>query len=502
MRTVRIAAALFGAALLAGPAPAQNGCTNAPAGVDCGDPMPQLFPASHPWNAKVKDAPVDGNSANIIAWIGPTKAAHPDFGGDDGSPNGIYGLTYFSARRTGPTAIPLEPVAFDYPLEADSGGPGQPAGYPIPVAAKQFNKWIEGGEPGHPPVGGDKHMLIVDPDNQILYELFGLRCEGATSASCAWNAGSGATWKLDGSTSRPFGWTSGDAAGMAILPGLVRYQELYSGNPITHAFRVTMIGVNGFVHPASHNATTNSEPNAPPLGARLRLKPSYALPSYPAGAPPASANRGAIDRFLQALKDYGLIVVDTSGSLGLTKLPITGAYDNRWDVGDLLGDVWHPVFSQLHTSDFEVIQLGWGAGKFHPVTPCRLLDTRLANGPLGGPAIGANAERTFAAATADTEDGTLICGLPKSVRSISGNLTVAGPTASGTVKLIAAGLPTSAPPTAMSYTTGKTRANNFIAKLSGRLATPNPDTPWGSFVIRNEGAQPLHVIVDVNGYFE
>lgn len=491
MRTLPLAAVLLGAAVFAGPAPAQNGCTNAPAGVDCGDPLPQLFPASHPWNAKVKDAPVDGNSPNIIAWIGATDGCHPDFGGDDGSPNGIYGMTYFSVARTGPNAVPLEPVGFDYP-DSDSGGPGQPAGYPIPVQARQFNKWIEGGQPGHPPVGGDKHMLIVDRDNLILYELFALRCVGATSASCAWQAGSGATWKLDGSTSRPFGWTSGDAAGMSLLPGLVRWDETYSGNPIQHAFRVTMHGVNGFVYPASHNATTTTNADATPLGARLRLKPGFTLSGYPAGSTPA--DQAAMNRVVQALKDYGLIVVDTSGG---SDMYISGTYDTRWD-----NDVWNPFFGQIKAGDFEVIQVGWGAGKFHPVTPCRLLDTRLANGPLGGPAIGANAERTFAAATADPDDGVLLCGLPKSVRTISGNLTVAGPTASGTVKLIAAGLPTSAPPTAMSYTTGKTRANNFIAKLSGLLATPNPDTPWGSFVIRNEGAQPLHVIVDVNGYFE
>lgn len=460
--------------LFAGPALAQtSGCLGAPAAVHCGAVEVPLFPAGNWWNVPVANAPLDPRSAAILGWIGTTRGMHPDFGGDDTSnPPAIYGMVHFSV----PGMQPLVQVPFDYP-DSDAGAPGRPAGYPIPAEAKTNAKWIEGGYAGNAGAAGDKHMLIVDRDNRLLFELWDLRCEPTGSASCSWAAGSGAAWSLDSNARRTFGWTSGDAAGLAILPGLVRYSEVYSGNPIAHAFRVTTRGVNGFVYPASHEATTSTNANAPALGTRVRLRSSYTVASYPSGA--TATDRAAMDRVVTAMKTYGLIVADTGSDMY-----VSGAYDTRWDNG-----VWNPFFAAIRAGDFEVVEQGWGSARFYPLTPCRLLDTRTSDPNYGGPALGAGASRSFVAAGR--------CGLPESVRSFAGNLTVAAPSATGALKLLP-GDRAAGPPTALSYSTGKTRANNFVLRLPGSSATFS----WGSFFIANEGPQAVDVVVDVYGYFE
>src|SRR5450756_744830 len=219
-----------------------------------------------------------------------------------------------------------------------------PAGYPIPVEARTQPHWIEGGYPGNcdssyksSPCAGDKHMLIVDADHRLLFETWNTRCLPAGSASCTWNAGSGAVFSLDSNARRPDTWTSADAAGLAILPGLVRYDEVFGASPIRHAFRVTLRGSNGYVYPASHVAGSN--PSAPPLGTRLRLKASKDVSTFPVQA----------QKMFQAMKTYGLIVADNG-----TDLYVQGTYDTRWDNG-----VLNPAFSAIHASDFEVLQLGW-----------------------------------------------------------------------------------------------------------------------------------------------
>ena len=450
-----------------------SGCLGAPAAVHCGAVEVPLFPADNWWNVSVQDALLDVRSPSILSWIGTGVGIHPDFGGDDtGSPPAIYGMVHLSV----PGTQPLEEVAFDYP-DSDAGAPGRPSGYPIPPEAKTNVKWIEGGYAGNSGAGGDKHMLVVDRDNHLLFELWNLRCLPAGSASCSWRAGSGAAWSLDANARRTFGWTSGDAAGLAILPGLVRYPEVYSGSPIAHAFRVTIRGVNGFVYPASHEATTSTNANAPALGTRLRLRPGFALSGYPSAA--TAADRSAMDRVVTALKEYGLVVADTGSDMY-----VSGAYDTRWDNG-----IWNPFFAGIHAGDFEVVEQGWGAARYFPVTPCRLVDTREAAGPYGGPAIGASSQRAFVAAGR--------CGLPDSVRAISGNLTVVVPTAAGTLKLLP-GDRTAGPPSALSFGSGRTRANNFVLRLSGNSAS----TEWGTFFIFNEASAPVHAVVDVNGYFE
>ena len=461
-------------ALSNAPAAGQTmGCLGAPASVHCGSPEVPLFPADNWWNVPVKDAVLDARSSSIIGWIGTGVGIHPDFGGDDSeNPPSIYGMVHFSVAGT----QALEEVAFDY-SDSDEGAPGRPSGYPIPPEAKTNAKWIEGGSPGNENPGGDKHMLIVDRDNRLLFELWNLRCLPTGSPTCAWEAGSGAAWSLESDARRPFGWTSGDAAGLAILPGLVRYPEVYSGSPIRHAFRVTTRGVNGFVYPASHLATTSTNVNAPALGTRLRLKPAFVLSGYPSAA--TATDRAAMDRVVAALKEYGLIVADTGSDMY-----VSGAYDTRWDNG-----IWNPFFGGIQAGDFEVVEQGWGSSRFTPVTPCRLLDTRNASGAWGGPAIPANGQRSFVAAGR--------CGLPDSVRAISGNVAVVNPAVAGAVKLIPGDRAASAA-TAISSAQGRVLANNFVLRLSGRSAT----TAWGTFAVRNEGSQPIQVLVDVNGYFE
>jgi hypothetical protein len=303
--------------------------------VRCG-PLPQplpLFPPDNWWNTDITAAPVDANSTSFLSFIGPTRGMHPDFGGDSGDASApIYGFPYVTVAGS----QPLVPVTFDYDDESDHAAPGRPPGYPIPEEAKTQQRWIEGGLAGNDPnADGDRHLLLVDRDNRILYELYALAWDGTK-----WTAGSGAIFPLDSSTRRPEGWTSADAAGLAILPGLIRYDEAFGAGPIQHAFRVTVRATNGYVFPGSHNAGSRS--GALPMGARLRLKASKDISGYP----------DAVRRIFQAMKTYGLIVADNGSDMY-----VSGTYDVRWD-----NDVLNPAFSAIKASDFEVVQLGWKPG--------------------------------------------------------------------------------------------------------------------------------------------
>lgn len=298
-------------------------------------PLP-LFPSTNWWNTEISGAPVDPNSAAFINFIGATDSLHSDFGGDSGESNPlIYGMPYIVV----PGTQPLEQVTFEYDDESDLGAPGRPPGYPIPPQAKTETRWIEGGLAGSDPnAQGDRHMLIVDRDNRILYELYALEWNGTLNR---WEAGSGAIFPLDQNLRRPDGWTSADAAGLAILPGLIRYDEVFGAVPIRHAFRFTVRATNGYVYPASHRAGSTS--GALPMGARLRLKASKDISMFPE----------PILKIFQAMKTYGLIVADNGSDMF-----ITGTYDTRWD-----NDVLNPAFRSLTAADFEVIQLGWKAGE-------------------------------------------------------------------------------------------------------------------------------------------
>jgi hypothetical protein len=299
-------------------------------------PLP-LFPADNWWNQDISNAVVDARSAQFIAFInnGGSRRLHPDFGGYE-SPGsvGIYGFPYLVVSGDHPT----RPVQFYYADESDgvdhATGRSYPF-YPIPDEAITQPYWIEGGAPGSSNPGGDRHMLIVDGDNRRLYELYDLRWNGSQ-----WTAGSGAFFDLSTNGHRPDGWTSADAAGLAILPGLVRYDEVVSGLEIRHAFRVTVRATNGYVWPASHRAGSNSQ--ALPMGARLRLKASKDLSGY----------SPEIRRIFRAMQRYGLIVADNGSDMF-----VSGAFDPRWD-----NDVLNPAFRSLGASDFDVITLGWEGG--------------------------------------------------------------------------------------------------------------------------------------------
>ncbi len=333
-RTVLLVPLLLGA-LFAPAQPVRNG--------PLPEPLP-LFPADNWWNADVSAAPRDASEAAILAFIGASKGLHPDFGGDasESGPD-IYGMPYLVV----PGSQPLEPVAFDYADESDDGAPGRPAGYPIPVEVKTQPKWLEGGSPGNSGADGDKHLLIVDRDNRLLFETWNTRCEPQGSPSCTWRAGSGAIFPLDSNLRRPDGWTSADAAGLAVLPGLVRYDEAFGSSPIRHALRFTVRATNGYVFPASHRAGNTN--GAPPLGTRLRLKASRDLSGFPA----------PLQRIFQAMKSYGLILADNGSDMY-----VQGTYDTRWD-----NDVLNPAFASLKVSDFEVVQLGWTPTGL-PTDPC------------------------------------------------------------------------------------------------------------------------------------
>jgi hypothetical protein len=301
----------------------------------------QVFPLSNWWNQDISAAPVDSRSDQLIAWIsGRTTAGstavrrlHPDFGPPP------YGIPYVVVAGSQPRVS----VTFGYDDESDTGAPGLP-GYPIPDEARTIANYIEGGQPGGGS-SGDRHVLVVDRDRWLLYETFATRWNATAGR---WDADSGAVFDLSTNARRPEGWTSADAAGLAILPGLVRYDEVTAGE-IHHAFRMTTRATNGYVWPASHRAGSTS--GAPPLGARLRLKAGKDISTFPAD----------VQRIFRAMKRYGLIVADNGSDMY-----ISGTMDGRWN-----NDVLNPAFRGLNADDFEVIQLGW-RDSTPPIAPTNL----------------------------------------------------------------------------------------------------------------------------------
>ncbi len=280
-----------------------------PLGVDA-DLYPRpLFPADNPWNQPVDTAQVDPNSSTIISAIGLTKSFHPDFGAFwNGGP---FGIPYLVVA--GNTA--KVPVTFDSFDESDPGP------YPIPPNAP-----IEGGASS----GGDRHVLIVDRDNWKLYELFA----AYPQTDGSWRAGSGAVFDLQSNALRPIYWTSADAAGLPILPGLARYDEVVAG-AITHALRFTVSRTRrAFMAPARHWASSDTSSTRPPMGMRVRLKASFDVSAYPPSA----------RVILTALQKYGMIVADNGSDWYLS-----GVADPRWNDNEI------NMLKQLKGSDFEVV---------------------------------------------------------------------------------------------------------------------------------------------------
>jgi hypothetical protein len=294
-----------------------------------------VFPATNWWNLDISAAPVDPQSRAMIDWISgrtaqtptATRSLHPDFGPPP------FGIPYVGVgANQALTQVDFSP----YGSESDAGAPGRPAGYPIPIQARAQPNFVEGAEPGGGS-SGDRHLIVIDRDRWLLFETWATRWNAAAGR---WEAGSGATFDLATNARRPDGWTSADAAGLAVFPGLVRHDEVAASGPITHAFRVTTRATNGYVWPASHQA--GSTAGAPPMGARLRLRASVDISGYPPD----------VRKIFQAMKTYGLIVADNGSDMF-----VTGTMDPAWD-----NDVLNPAFHSLTADDFEVILLGWGSG--------------------------------------------------------------------------------------------------------------------------------------------
>jgi len=273
-------------------------------------PRCTIFPASNAWNQRVDALPVAANSTLLIASIGLTTGLHPDFGSGlyEGQPIGIpFDIV---SKKT-----PRQRVAFDYADESDH------VAYPIPRAVH-----IEGGRAS----SGDRHALLLDKDACRLYELFALY----PKAGGSWKAGSGAMWNLRTNAVRAAGWTSADAAGLPIFPGLARYDEVARGT-IDHALRFTAARTRRvYVYPARHYASSSDDPALPPMGARVRLKAGVDISGYPRQA----------RIVLQALKTYGMILADNGSNWY-----ISGAPDPRWS-----NDALHAL-GGIKGSDFEVV---------------------------------------------------------------------------------------------------------------------------------------------------
>jgi hypothetical protein len=252
-----------------------------------------VFPASNPWNKRVDRLPVHPNSDAIVGSIGLEDTMHADFGSGlwEGGPIGIPFVTVGAGQ-------PKVRVSFDYADESDSGP------YPVPPGAP-----IEGGRNAD----GDRHVIIVDRSSCRLYELFAAYPQ---AGGASWAAGSGAIWNLRSNRLRPRGWTSADAAGLPILPGLARYDEVRRGR-IDHALRFTASRTRrAFVYPARHFASDLTDPDLPAMGQRLRLRRGYDISGFPRQA----------RIVLRALKRYGMILADNGSSWY-----VSGAPDPGWD---------------------------------------------------------------------------------------------------------------------------------------------------------------------------
>jgi hypothetical protein len=299
VKTARRASAALAVAMplaLAAPAPAVTSLGGCP-----------VFPASNAWNRDVSKLPADPRSNAYIASInaGGNRFLHADFGG-----GGQYGIPY----RVVPRTQPRVPIRF-----TDYGDESDPGPYPVPLNAPVEN-------------GSDRHVLVLQRGTCRLFEMFNAQRSGG-----GWAASSGAVFSLRSNQLRHERYTSADAAGLPILPGLARYDEVRRG-AITHALRFTTQRTQrGYIHPATHQAGSSSDPNLPPMGLRLRLKASYSLRRF----------HGQALVILRALKRYGMLDADNGSSWY-----ITGASDRRWNDEDL---------NQLKTvpgSAFEAVRTG------------------------------------------------------------------------------------------------------------------------------------------------
>ncbi|HVT88946.1 MAG TPA: hypothetical protein VHD56_08850 [Tepidisphaeraceae bacterium] len=275
----------------------------------------QVFPPDDPWNTDISSEPVDPQSDELIASIGKAAILHPNFGTVyRGAPIGVPYVIVSGDQ-------PKVPVSFEHAAESDAGP------YPIPA-----DVLVEDGSQSN----GDRHVIVLDQTHWILYELYrAFPRDGGKR----WEAVSGAVFDLNKSSSqRPVGHTSADAAGLAIFPGLVRYDEVVGQRKITHALRFTAErSRRGFIPPAGHFASRNTDDHLPPMGMRVRLKRDFDISEFPDDA----------RVILQALKTYGMILADNGGNWYLS-----GAPDPRWNEEDI-----HSI-RKVKGADFEIVRMG------------------------------------------------------------------------------------------------------------------------------------------------
>jgi hypothetical protein len=270
------------------------------------------FPRDNPWNQRVDGLPVAADSDRIVRSIGAGANMHPDFGAGiwEGARIGIPYTTVSKRQRK-------VPVSFDYADESDRGP------YPIPKRAP-----IEGGRSST----GDRHVIVVDRSRCRLYELYAAY---PVDGGRRWRAGSGAVWNLRSNKLRPAGWTSADAAGLPILPGLARYEDVRRGT-IDHALCFTAPRTRrAFVYPARHYASSSTDPDLPPMGLRVRLEAGFDVSRFP--------RQSRI--VLRALQRYGMILADNG-----SPWYVSGAPSRGWNDDDL-----HQL-GRVHGSDFEVVR--------------------------------------------------------------------------------------------------------------------------------------------------
>jgi hypothetical protein len=283
------------------------------------------FPADNAWNTDISQAAVDPNSANLIASIGLNTGLHPDFGA--GTYNGgVIGIPYVVVSSA------QSPVTINITQYASQSDPGP---FPVPDNAPIEGEPVNAATGGP---GGDMHVLVIDRDTNRLYEMWQSIPANYGVSGSAWSASSAALFHLDSDTVRPTAgadWTSADAAGLPIFPGLARYEEASSG-AILHALRFTVSQTRAaYLPPADHYASSNTSTNLPPMGMRVRLKASYVIPSN------INPQSRAI---LQALKTYGMFVADNGSDWY-----ISGAPDSRWT------DTLNSDLGQVTGADFEVV---------------------------------------------------------------------------------------------------------------------------------------------------
>ena len=273
-----------------------------------------IFPPDNDWNRDISALPVHQQSSTWLRTIGLSDGLHPDFGTVwQGSPIGIPFVVVASDQ-------PKVAVKFEYDDESDPGP------YPIPRGVP-----IEGGQDA--PFDSDRHILMIDPQKKLLYELF----QAIPDPVFGWRAGSGAIFDLSSNNLRPDGWTSADAAGLPVFPGLVRYDEVADGE-IRHALRFTVERTQrAYIHPARHFASRHTDPTLPPMGLRVRLKADYDISEFPRN----------VQVILTALKKYGMLLADNGSDWFISGVP-----DPRWKDGDLA------TLKRVQGRDFECVYTG------------------------------------------------------------------------------------------------------------------------------------------------